>query len=336
MPNWCSNHLDIDGPIAVVDHFLAVFAERGFAWHKPEPEGAESDPQYDWHEWRTRNWGTKWNVARDYWSVVSAETTGDCKRVRISFMTAWSPPDAWLRAVAARYLDRPVHFRLAFLEEGMGFSGVVEIWCEGKIEQTIVGSCVSEDPFDTVAYREALFEFDSDAWIPYSVVAEIHGARLRVSSEMSARYPWLAQARDALLSGQGEKALKLIGPSIRSTFDAREVESAEELLSSVGPACPDGNIQTDIETVTFHGDTLTVSARVHFSAAFAVPFVSVEDFCETCNGNQALGKGVRLWLEDFEFEDYELITVQPVGTNWPNRGLASLESIFEKDTPRAV
>ena len=169
----------------MVDHFLAVFTESGFAGYKAEPDNAETNPQYDWYQWRTRNWGTKWNVGKDDWSVITEEEVGDRKVVTLSLTTAWSPPIAWLRAVAAKYFDRPVHFRLAFLEEGNCFSGVVEFWCEEKTERSTSGSLMANDPFQTAAYRDALIEFDSDAAITYTFIAEIVGARLPMSPRVS-------------------------------------------------------------------------------------------------------------------------------------------------------
>jgi hypothetical protein len=67
--------------------------------------------------------------------------------------------------------------------------------------------------------------------------------------------------------------------------------------------------------------------------AFTVPFVSLRDFYATCKDIGALSKGVRLWLEGFEFEDNEFITVQAAASNWESRSLANLETLVEKYGP---
>jgi hypothetical protein len=280
MPNWCSNHLDIDGPIPVVDHFLVVFAKRGFAGHKPEPKDPDSDPEYDWDEWRNRNWGTKWNVTDEDWSVVSKEVNGDRKMVRLSLTTAWSPPTEWLRAVAGCYLDRPMHFRLAFLEEGMCFSGVVEFWCETKIERSIDGSLWHDESFHVAAYRDALIEFGSDARISYSFVAHISGARLKISERLLQRYPSLVQMKDALELGDRDRAVALIRPLFHCMFDGKRVCSMVDLLSDSFDGDTEGNehVETEVEDVRMEDDFLIVSAQAQFSAEFAVPFVSLRDF----------------------------------------------------------
>jgi hypothetical protein len=285
MPNWCSNRLDIYGPSAVVDHFLAVFRASGFAGHKAEPDDADTDPQDDWYGWRKRNWGTKWNVTKDDWSVVNEEVNGDRKMVRLFLLTAWCPPIAWLRAVAASYLYRPVTFTLAFLEEGERFSRGVEFWCEQTMERRTSGSFMGTDPFQAAAYRDALIEFDADAAITYTFIAEIVGARLSMSPLVSARYPSVSQGENALAPGDRGKTADLIRHSIHCTFDPTAVESAVDPLSrSFCDDMPaeDEGLQIEVEDVTIDRGSLVVSARAEFQVAFAVPFVSLQDFYDTC------------------------------------------------------
>lgn len=339
MPNWCSNYLDIEGPTSIVDHFLTLFRNNGFAGHKPEPGNAQSDPQYDWYSWRVRNWGTKWNVTEDDWSVISETSAGDRKVVRLSLLTAWSPPIEWLRAAAAYYLDRPVHFRLAYLEEGNCFSGVVEFWCEEKLERATARGLSDGDPFQTAAHRDALIEFGSDAAIGYTFAAEIAGARLQIPPRMVARYPSLAQVESALALGERDRARNLIATEVGCAFDPTKVRGGVELLSANAYDCSDDGeeaLQIEVEEVLFDGGTLVVSVRANLSIAFAVPFVSVPDFYNTCKDSEALPSGVRLWLEDIEFEDYQLITLRPEPNNWKIRSLASLETIYEQNEPSAA
>lgn len=50
----------------------------------------------DWYDWRIRNWGTKWNT----YDASLSESPG---QLVYTFLTAWSPPDAALEALADRF-----------------------------------------------------------------------------------------------------------------------------------------------------------------------------------------------------------------------------------------
>lgn len=75
------------------------------------------------YDWQTSNWGTKWGASEP--EVVEDYAAGF---VRYTFRTAWSPPEGWLRAAAKKYPS--LNFRLEYSEEGMEFSGALEL--EGK------------------------------------------------------------------------------------------------------------------------------------------------------------------------------------------------------------
>jgi hypothetical protein len=315
---------------------VAGFLANGFADKVPEPAVAKMDPEYDLLEWCCTHWGTKWNVPAEDLNVTRDEQNDGNRTVKIDFDTAWSPPIAWLRTIAELYLDRPLYIKLSYIEPAMCFCGAVEFSCEHKSERITTGSLGSDDPFETVAYRNALIEFDSDAAIDYEVVANISGGRLPITPQVAARYRSVVGAKDALACRNRQEALDLIGAAIRSTFDPTKVKSA--LLSQPSEYDSPGghdSVQTEVENLTFDGDVLVVSAQARFSVAFGVPFVSLRDFYATCKNSNALSKGVRLWLEDLEFEEYQLITVQPAASNWKARGLTNLDELFEKDGPDA-
>lgn len=59
-----------------------------------------------WYSWCVENWGTKWN-STDF--VVDGAA-------RVSFLTAWSPPDAVLQALADKYPG--VRIRNVWEDEG--------------------------------------------------------------------------------------------------------------------------------------------------------------------------------------------------------------------------
>jgi hypothetical protein len=74
----------------------------------------------DWYGWRVHHWGTKWDLDKD--------TEVECQErcfVRYRFDTAWSPPDAWLKATAREF--PALNFELRYEEGGMGFTGRVRI-----------------------------------------------------------------------------------------------------------------------------------------------------------------------------------------------------------------
>lgn len=119
MPNWCENTLIVTGS----DERVTEFYERAitkidgtitFALNNLHPCPDETD----WYNWRINNWGTKWEC--DIFSMNEKEG-----ELIISFSSAWSPPDLWLRYVAENIFP-DLHFNLTYLESGMGFCGVLE------------------------------------------------------------------------------------------------------------------------------------------------------------------------------------------------------------------
>ena len=85
----------------------------------------------DWYNWSCENWGTKWDCTE----VVFARNTPEAPRfetlkfasadgaIKYDFLSAWSPPEAWVKAVAKQYKDSSLVFQLSFSECGMNFSG---------------------------------------------------------------------------------------------------------------------------------------------------------------------------------------------------------------------
>lgn len=117
MPNFCENVLTLHGCDSLIQQFIqenTTTTEEGVTldFTKSLPIGANAS---------TTNadtlWGTKWNaIYVDPFDVTSNS---------IQFDTAWSPPLAWLRGVAARYAH--IKFSLKYEEPNDGYQGSYEI-----------------------------------------------------------------------------------------------------------------------------------------------------------------------------------------------------------------
>ena len=93
MPNHISNiFIMTTNPID-----LNLIVKDGFSFKHVVPEPVEEG--HDWYSWRIQSWGTKWDAydieKRDEHTNENGELV-----VKYTFDTAWSPPTAWLSAVA--------------------------------------------------------------------------------------------------------------------------------------------------------------------------------------------------------------------------------------------
>lgn len=140
MPNWCSNDLTITGPEKTVQTIASLI---GLKEEKPEfdfnkviaypskfrdqdavAEEARKNKDYTvkdgfnsgGHDWCVNHWGTKWNVGSEIFNLSL-----EAKKVKVSFDTAWSPPEPVVKALAAQFPD--CKLKLAYYEAGMGFKG---------------------------------------------------------------------------------------------------------------------------------------------------------------------------------------------------------------------
>lgn len=145
MPNYCENDLQITGPQADIDRFMAdglsfesaipypvQFRALDEARHahaiavskpgeNPDHHFCKDCPKDGYnsggYDWCIANWGTKWNISD---AQTEMERISD-DEVILHFSTAWSPPlpviDAWGQK------NPTLTFDLAYFECGMGFSG---------------------------------------------------------------------------------------------------------------------------------------------------------------------------------------------------------------------
>lgn len=75
-----------------------------------------------WFEWRTNNWGTKWNL-------VPEETSMSGKVME--FTTAWNPPEPIIGALSQRFPD--VTFNMQWASEDIGYNVGEKTYEAGKI-----------------------------------------------------------------------------------------------------------------------------------------------------------------------------------------------------------
>lgn len=136
MPNWVENEMLVEGPEDMVAAFAKAVAPNGsdpeqtgalsFESLVPEPadlpetvpnpmSGFPDATLPGWYAWHVEHWGTKWDVDE---ADVTDEQPG---LIAYRFLTAWSPPEAFVEAASALYPE--LSFTLDYDEPGMGFSG---------------------------------------------------------------------------------------------------------------------------------------------------------------------------------------------------------------------
>ena len=79
-------------------------------------ENIEKHGHKDWYNWSIEKWGTKWDAATNDYDY-------DDDWIRISFDTAWSPPQAWLHAVTKEYPLLDILVRIT--EESDAYMGYI-------------------------------------------------------------------------------------------------------------------------------------------------------------------------------------------------------------------
>jgi hypothetical protein len=124
MPNWCENTLIVTGSNDRVKEFY----ERTLKLDDREVTLALNNlypcpDETDWYNWRINNWGTKWEC--DVFDIKESKGELAWSQLTIHFNSAWSPPDLWVKYVA-EHIFPDLHFRLTYLETGVGFCGIIE------------------------------------------------------------------------------------------------------------------------------------------------------------------------------------------------------------------
>ena len=86
----------------------------------------------NWYDWRVREWGTKWNADCSASSYQEKSGKDDKAVYKISFSTAWSPPEPVIKELANHYPELCIQLR--YYEGGMGFQGRLRLKGNKTIE----------------------------------------------------------------------------------------------------------------------------------------------------------------------------------------------------------
>ncbi len=150
MPNWCTNHLIIEGPKEdlqdIADHHFMieqyfptpVFKRDVFKNNKHDAESLEKimkkmdqNETDDWYHWRVREWGVKWDCSllccfeNNY--EFDEEDNNGMSSINYYFQSPWEPPVEAYRKIS--FLYPLCSFTLFFIEESMCFVGYIKYDC---------------------------------------------------------------------------------------------------------------------------------------------------------------------------------------------------------------
>jgi hypothetical protein len=112
---------------AVLD-FSKVLPEPDYK--KPKKDGTHNNgvqtelsvEMPDWWNWRNDNWGTKWNLVPNHDGDLTGynmDSVGN--EIRMSFDTAWSPPDGVYNAIVDKYPTLDINW--FYREDGAQMAG---------------------------------------------------------------------------------------------------------------------------------------------------------------------------------------------------------------------
>lgn len=137
MPNWCSNSITIEGPVAKIRELWEQTIqdaddETGLlnAMHPMPKELHDTDGMSDgpnWYSWRVDNWGTKWEVSSE--GLEFTDNEDGTAEISGWFDSAWAPPvGAYERFVEQ---NEDCSLTASYFEPGMDFAG---FWDNGSDE----------------------------------------------------------------------------------------------------------------------------------------------------------------------------------------------------------
>lgn len=129
MPNWCSNEVTITAESVVIDGVVDSINNKNgrfFDYLRPMPTylsertagGGTGKMPSSWYDWRSDNWGCKWDACETH--IVEVSDKGDdTKSVTILFESPWAPPINLYNFLYSIDVD----VKATYSEPMMGFKG---------------------------------------------------------------------------------------------------------------------------------------------------------------------------------------------------------------------
>lgn len=130
MPNWCSNHIEINGPAEKLSQVWENAKHTEGLLEAITPIG-----EWDYHD-AVSSWGTKWDVEIEGLEYSEWEVNGQQKGcIEGYFDSAWSPPTQAVQSFLDRNTDCDAE--LFYYEGGNDFAGSLS---EGDLSISDSGS----------------------------------------------------------------------------------------------------------------------------------------------------------------------------------------------------
>jgi len=172
MPNYCDNQVTITGSKSVIDKIEKIVKEESkggllqFMYPMPKAlDGTTAGPpaktkkeklermrlqvEYgasNWYDWRTENWGTKWDL-NEFYGVDRKDDT-----ISFGFSSAWAPPIGAYQYFLEQ--NQTCSLKAYYYEGGCDFMGV---WEDGADECVCPSDYKSDDDY----WKDGLgFELD--------------------------------------------------------------------------------------------------------------------------------------------------------------------------------
>lgn len=137
MPNWNFNQVTISGTEdtinAIMDKAKVDGEEGTFSMDNfyPTPKDKNGEPFSNWYGWRVENWGCKWDINQDSFSVIDSQYySANRMYVEFGYNTPWGPNLEFWERLAEEYEDFTIS--VSYCEEGNNFCGMKE-WTDGNV-----------------------------------------------------------------------------------------------------------------------------------------------------------------------------------------------------------
>ena len=173
MPNWCNNTITLTGPKEKITKIYEKAKEDNAFLQQLYPmptelEGTTADGSVneelvaktgasDWYDWRTENWGTKWEV-----DAEGLELSDDGTTISGWFDSAWAPPIHAYEFFLTKNEDCSISS--LYYEGGMDFAGKWEDFADMTVTPGDFTADEMEDPNSGLIY-DINENFNMSEWV---------------------------------------------------------------------------------------------------------------------------------------------------------------------------